>query len=241
MTKTIISEGHATIVFQGKRIPWGQLRTSVFIDAATADLKEHDLDDPKLQRLLLPSVSEDEGFRGVIHHPNNSGTSQADGMILNKSGQALAVATRDCLSVVVTSPGGQIGFAHGARAALAPRPTSSDILSNLLGQMKNQEKFSEGWKAHLIGGICGTCFEHEPNHIDVLGFQSQAGRLVIKELSNGKVGLDLPAWTHLWLQGFGFLEENIIHDGECTHSNIKLGSKRREREGDHNLTIIYRH
>lgn len=239
MKPTITKTERVAVLLAGRAIPWGKLHVRALPNAKEM-LEELSVSSVLLQHLVLPNDLESRGYQLVAHHPNKPGETHADGLILNQSGQAMTAATRDCISVIIVTADGNIGYLHGHRAGMVPNVSGHNLVDNLLFHLTKQEPVTSHWEAYLLGGICGDCFTHDPQH-DHLSKLESISPNALTERADGTIGINLPKLIGEQLWRAGFSKEKIMHDGVCTFSDPRFGSKRREQEGPHNQIVVYKY
>ena len=167
---------------------------------------------------------------------------RADGVILTEAGEAVAVLTRDCPSVILASKyHGHVAWLHAGRDSLHGIDTGNpkqSVIHNML------EACMPYWKdpASVFGLIsCGIEPECFPNdrYPDILhGLTTMWGPSVIHDSTQGT--LNLRELVLLQLEAHGIRREHIFHDGLGTFSDPLLASNRAGDTTVHNLIMVTR-
>lgn len=137
----------------------------------------------------------------------------ADGLLTNTPGVAVAIATADCVPILLCSPGGQrVAAVHAGW-----RGTLADITGRAVRRLAADSGNPANLQAAIGPCIGPCCFEVEADFQD--RFVNQFGAEIRACWREGRAGhgmLDLRAVNHLLLRRAGLPDAAIFAVGPCT-------------------------
>ena len=152
---------------------------------------------------------------------------KADGMVSNDRAISLSVTAADCLPVyLLDTESGAAGLVHSGWKG-------TGIVLEALRLMK------ENWRTRpeTVAAVLGPCIDvccYRVNAERALAFKKDFGADCVRNPSEGEYFLDLKAANVKLLSNAGV--RNIAVCGECTFTDERLGSFR--REGKENFTLM---
>jgi len=158
----------------------------------------------------------------------------ADALISNSEGAALAVFTADCVPILMADP--ETGAAAAVHAGW--RGMTSGIIENALAAMKQEFGTNPQGVSARLGPCVGPCCYEVGG--DLLERLSDSDRT---HLSGGETGgprLDLDACCRSRLKAAGLKQEKIFSAGVCTKCRTDLFASYRGRAGGLNISIIFK-
>jgi polyphenol oxidase len=161
--------------------------------------------------------------------PGDGAGEVADGAVCATPGCAVAVLTADCAPVVLDSPEGVFGVAHGGWAGLA-----AGVLERTVEEMRDLG-------ASEVAAVLGPCIRSECYEFGADDLDRVAARLgdgVRSSTSDGAPALDLAAAVRASLARAGV--HHVEDVGVCTACSPDYFSWRAGREQQRQATVVWR-
>ncbi|MBM2814499.1 MAG: Multi-copper polyphenol oxidoreductase laccase [Ignavibacteria bacterium] len=173
--------------------------------------------DVKVEQLKFQKQGHESHIRMI---DENSGETESDGMITNIPGLILNIGLADCCAVLVFDiKTNSIGAFHSGW-----RSTKENISGK--GIIKMKEEFGSQPENLLIYlSPCASAESYEVGEDLALNFPNN-----MKPLGHGKYLLDLRGVISNQLLEFGVMKYNIESSTECTITNLKYHSYRRDKD-----------
>jgi copper oxidase (laccase) domain-containing protein len=242
----------------------GNARISVFGDAVKWEPLRDDLSEPKRiielgaravgaqnvlwQRLPSGRTHRERGkvlpryyierSREFLTH---SDMPRLDGVILSRSGDAVAFLTSDCPVAVFTSshPRGPIVICHAGREAIHAAPGSphgSAIVTALQIGLSQWGQPGEV-RGLIVCGIGPDNFNNERYPELVAAMTKEWGSTVVRDPRPERLTIDLKELIVRQAESLGIDRTRIETDDIDTYSDVRFASKRANR-GGHNLVVV---
>ena len=156
----------------------------------------------------------------------------ADALISNAEGAALAVFTADCVPILMADP------ESGAMAAVHAgwRGMTSGVIENALAAMKREFGTNPQGVSARLGPCVGLCCYEVGG--ELLERLSDSDRKHLRPRETGGPRLDLDACCRTRLEAAGVNPKNVFSAGVCTKCRPDLFASYRGRAGGLNISII---
>lgn len=142
-----------------------------------------------------------------------SPAARADGLLTHAAGVAVAIATADCVPILLTDTGGEkVAALHAGW-----RGTLADIVGRAVGTLARDSGSRASLQAAIGPSIGPCCFEVEADFQD--RFVNQLGPEIRSCWHDGRAGhgmLDLRAVNRVLLRRAGLPDNAIFDIGPCT-------------------------
>ncbi len=206
-----------------------------------------------------PAKTNEPGGRSVVHEypprrrmhtrPARLGQIHSDGIILRQPGQGVALATRDCPTVIIWSAlGGPVAVLHASRDALhgidVGRPERS-VIGAAFALCGKEWRYAEHLSVAITLSIAAEHFGHNDDGSGrfsdiVWGMERLYGGYVLPDAQ--RETLDLPMVIMRQLAIWGIHPEQCFLDGLDTYADERLASRRAHqaqvKPRGHNLVIV---
>ncbi len=190
--------------------------------------------------LIISPDATDTDLRFAIlekYLPNSVVNTQ--GIVLEESGQAAIVESRDSPTLVIEHLGtGKVGVLHAGRDQLINHDhccIKTGVIERIIPDLGPLD--GKQLNVYITGGISAEYFGHNSPQY-VTPFIEFFGPEVVPDRS--KMTLDIVGVIKAILKKFGVPETNIHHDGLCTYSTPWLASRRAKKDGT-NWTLVVKH
>jgi YfiH family protein len=195
------------------REPWSSLNVSSLVgDDPTAVDENWNRIRAALRGLSVVRMRQVHGDRVVHVRGAGQAIGEADGLLTEKPGVALAVLTADCVPILMIAPGKRAAMAlhAGWRGTVAGVARAGvELAERELGVAPDE------WQAALGPSIGGCCYEVGPEIVSALEQHWGPMPSAWRE-RNGRPWLDLRKANRLILGAIGVPDDRIHDVGPCT-------------------------